>query len=166
LVRLELRAPQPMLPMRFFRSRAFSAGNAAVFFLFASLFGAVFFFAQFMETGLGSGPLEAGLQLATWTATLFLVAPVAGALTDKLGERPLLVGGLGLQAIGMACVALIAEPGVAYATMIPALVVAGVGASMATPRPPPQSSAPSRRRRSARPRAPTGCCGSSVGSSA
>ena len=37
--------------MRFFRSRAFSAGNAAIFFTFASLFGAVFFFAQFLQTG-------------------------------------------------------------------------------------------------------------------
>jgi EmrB/QacA subfamily drug resistance transporter len=129
----ELRADQPMLPMRFFRSRAFSSGNASVFFLFASLFGAVFFFAQFMQTGLGSAPLEAGLQLAPWTATLFVVAPIAGALSDKLGERPLLVGGLGLQAIGMAWFALIAEPGVAYATMVPALVVAGIGASMAIP---------------------------------
>jgi EmrB/QacA subfamily drug resistance transporter len=129
----ELRAPQPMLPIRFFRSRAFSSGNAGVFFLFASLFGAVFFFAQFMQTGLGSGPLEAGLQLAPWTATLFVVAPIAGALADKLGERPLLAGGLGLQAIGMAWIALIAEPGVAYVTMIPALIVAGTGASMAIP---------------------------------
>ena len=47
----ELRAREPMLPMRFFRSRAFSAGNAAIFFTFASLFGAVFFFAQLLQTG-------------------------------------------------------------------------------------------------------------------
>ena len=45
------RAREPMLPMRFFRSRAFSAGNAAIFFTFASLFGAVFFFAQLLQTG-------------------------------------------------------------------------------------------------------------------
>jgi hypothetical protein len=49
---------QPMLPMCF-RSRAFSSGNAGVFFLFASLFGAVFFLAQFLQTGLGYGPLDA-----------------------------------------------------------------------------------------------------------
>src|ERR687892_2193717 len=73
----ELRAREPMLPMRFFRSRAFSSGNAGVFFLFAALFGAVFFFAQFLQIGLGHGPLEAGLRLAPWTAALFVVAPVA-----------------------------------------------------------------------------------------
>ena len=54
----ELRARAPMLPMRFFGSRAFSGGNAATFFLFASLFGGVFFFAQFLQIGLGHGPLE------------------------------------------------------------------------------------------------------------
>jgi EmrB/QacA subfamily drug resistance transporter len=129
----ELRAREPMLPMRFFRSRAFSSGNAAVFFLFASLFGAVFFVAQFLQTGLGHGPLEAGLLLGPWTGTLFVVAPIAGALSDRIGERPLLVGGLALQAAGMAWIALIAEPGLAYREMIAPLIVAGVGASMAIP---------------------------------
>ncbi|HYH89987.1 MAG TPA: MFS transporter [Solirubrobacteraceae bacterium] len=129
----ELRAREPMLPMRFFRSRAFSSGNAAVFFLFASLFGAVFFLAQFLQTGLGQGPLEAALRLGPWTGTLFVVAPIAGALADRIGERPLLVGGLALQAAGMAWIALIAEPGLAYGELIAPLVVAGIGASMAIP---------------------------------
>jgi len=129
----ELRAREPMLPMRFFRSRAFSSGNAGVFFLFASLFGAVFFLAQFLQTGLGHGPLGAGLLLAPWTGTLFVVAPIAGALVDRIGERPLLVGGLVLQAVGMAWIALIAEPGLAYGELIGPLVVAGIGASMAIP---------------------------------
>jgi EmrB/QacA subfamily drug resistance transporter len=129
----ELRSREPMLPMRFFRSRAFSAGNAGVFFLFASLFGAVFFLAQFLQTGLGNSPLEAALRLGPWTGTLFVVAPIAGALADRVGERPLLVGGLALQAAGMAWIALIAEPGLAYGEMIAPLVVAGIGASMAIP---------------------------------
>ena len=71
----ERRAPEPMLPLRLFRARAFSAGNAAIFFTFASLFAAVFFFAQFLQTGLGNDPLEAGLMLLPWTLTLFFVAP-------------------------------------------------------------------------------------------
>ena len=64
-----------MLPMRFFRSRAFTAGNVAIFFSVAALFGAVFFLAQFLQTGLGYGPLGAGLRLLPWTVTLFFVAP-------------------------------------------------------------------------------------------
>src|SRR5919106_1167483 len=129
----ELRAQAPMLPMRFFRSRAFSSGNAASFFLFASLFGGVFFFAQFLQIGLGHGPLDAGLRIVPWTATLFVVAPIAGALADRIGERPLMVAGLSLQAIGLGWVALVAEPGVAYGQLVVPMIVAGIGASMGIP---------------------------------
>jgi EmrB/QacA subfamily drug resistance transporter len=129
----ERRAREPMLPMRFFRSRAFSAGNAAIFFTFASLFSAVFFFAQLLQTVLGYGPLDTGLRLIPWTATFLTVAPLAGALADRIGERPLMVTGLSLQAIGMAWVALIAEPGMAYAQLLAPFIVAGVGVSMAIP---------------------------------
>ncbi len=129
----ELRAPEPMLPMRFFRSRAFSAGNAAIFFTFAALFSAVFFFAQLLQTGLGYSPLETGLRLMPWTITFILIAPIAGALADRIGERPLMVAGLLIQAVGMAWVALIAEPGLAYSELVVPFVVAGIGVSMAIP---------------------------------
>ncbi|MDB5076971.1 MAG: drug resistance transporter, EmrB/QacA subfamily, partial [Chloroflexi bacterium] len=129
----ELRAREPMLPMRFFRSSAFSAGNAANLLSFASLFGALFFFAQFLQTTHGYKPLDAGLRLLPWTATLFIVAPIAGSLVNRLGERPLMVGGLLLQAVGMAWIALIATPHVAYAALVAPLIVAGIGISMAMP---------------------------------
>jgi EmrB/QacA subfamily drug resistance transporter len=129
----ELRTREPMLPMRFFRSRAFTAGNAATFFLFAALFGAVFFFAQFLQTSLGNDPLEAGLRLMPWTATLFVIAPIAGALADRIGERPLVVGGLALQAVGLAWLAVIAEPGLPFTEMLAPSIVTGVGASAAIP---------------------------------
>jgi EmrB/QacA subfamily drug resistance transporter len=129
----ELRAREPMLPMRFFRSRAFSAGNAAIFFTFASLFGTVFFYAQLLQTGLGYGPLGAGLRLLPYTATFMTVAPIAGALADRIGERPLLVAGLSLQTVGMAWLALIAKPELAYSHMLAPFIIAGVGVSMAIP---------------------------------
>jgi MFS family permease len=129
----ELRAAAPMLPMRFFRSRAFSAGNAAIFCAVGSLFGAVFFMSQFLQAGLGYGPLGAGLRMLPWTATLFFVAPVAGKLVDRFGERPFLVAGPLLQAAGIGWIALIADAGMDYAQMIAPLVVAGVGISMSFP---------------------------------
>jgi EmrB/QacA subfamily drug resistance transporter len=129
----QLRARQPMLPMRFFHSRGFSAGNAAIFFTFATLFGGVFFFAQLLQTTLGYGPLDAGLRLMAWTITFITVAPVAGALADRFGERPFLAGGLTLQAAGFAWIALIAEPGLSYSELILPFVVAGIGVSMAIP---------------------------------
>ncbi|MFC5728160.1 MULTISPECIES: MFS transporter [Nocardioides] len=129
----ENRVSNPMLPMRFFRSRAFSAGNTAVFLTFASLFIAVFFLAQFLQIVQGHGPLDAGLRLLPWTATLFFCAPVAGALVDRIGERPLLVTGLSLQAVGLAWVAVAAAPETSYGALVLPLVVAGAGASMAMP---------------------------------
>jgi EmrB/QacA subfamily drug resistance transporter len=129
----ELRTGEPMVPMRLFRSRAFSAGNAAGFFMFGTLYGAVFFMAQFLQTAQGHGPLGAALRLLPWTATLFVVAPIAGALVNRIGERPLIVGGLFLQAVGMAWIALIAAPDLAFAQLVVPLIVAGAGASTAMP---------------------------------
>jgi EmrB/QacA subfamily drug resistance transporter len=129
----ERHAAEPMLPPALFRARAFSAGNAASFFMFATLFGAAFFIAQFFQVAQGDGPLEAGVRMLPWTATLFVVAPAAGAIIGRLGERPLLAGGVLLQAIGMGWIALIASPGVAYAALVAPLVLAGAGASMVIP---------------------------------
>jgi EmrB/QacA subfamily drug resistance transporter len=127
------RAPQPMLPLAMFRSRAFSAGNAASFFAVASLFCGVFFISQFMQTALGSGPLEAGLRLLPWTGTLFFTAPIAGALVDRLGERPFLIAGPLMQAVGMAWIGLIAGPDTDYVQFVPPMIIAGVGVSMSFP---------------------------------
>ena len=129
----ELRAAEPMVPMRFFRSRSFSAGNAAIFLTFASLFGAVFFFAQMLQTALGYGPLDAGLRLMPWTVTFITVAPLVGNLVDRFGERPFMVGGLTLQALGMGWIALIADSGLTYSEFVLPSIVAGVGVSMAIP---------------------------------
>jgi len=129
----ELRAPEPMLPMRFFRSRAFSAGNAAIFCTLGSLFSCVFFFPQLLQTGMGNDPLHTGLKLIPWTATFITVAPIAGALADRIGERPLMTVGLALQATGTTWLALIATPGMAYSRVLGPFIVAGVGISMAIP---------------------------------
>ena len=129
----EARAREPMLPLRFFRSRGFSAGNAAIFFTFASLFVGVFFFAQLLQTSLGYSPLAAGVRLLPWTATFLTVAPIAGALADRIGERPLMVAGLLLEAAGLAWIALIAGPDLTYSSLLVPFIVAGVGVSMAIP---------------------------------
>ena len=129
----ELRARAPMVPMRLFRSRAFSSGNVAGFLLSGSLQGTVFFLAQFLQTAQGYGPLGAGLRLLPWTAALFVVAPMAGAMMNRTGERPLLAGGLLLQAVGMAWIGRIAGPAVPYSWLVAPLIVAGVGASLAIP---------------------------------
>ena len=129
----ELRARAPMVPMRLFRSRAFAAGIAASFLFYAAMYGVLFLLPQFLQTALGYGPLGGGLRLLPWTATLFVTAPIAGAVVNKVGERPLVVIGLLMQAIGLGWIAMIAAPSLAYSTLIAPLVLAGVGVSMAMP---------------------------------
>jgi EmrB/QacA subfamily drug resistance transporter len=132
-VRWELRAREPMLPMGFFRSRTFTAGNTAIFFVLGSLFSDVFFFPQLLQTGLHYDPLQAGLRLMVWTSTFIVVAPVVGALVDRIGERPLMVSGLLIQCGGTAWIAAIARTGLPFSHLVAPLIVAGVGISMAIP---------------------------------
>jgi EmrB/QacA subfamily drug resistance transporter len=129
----ERRTAEPMLPMRLFASRPFSSGNAGIFFMCTALYGAVFFMAQFLQIAQHDGPLDAGLRLLPWTATLFIVAPLVGARIRRVGERPFAVAGLLLQAGGMGWIALIAGPHVDYWRLVAPLVIAGCGVSMAMP---------------------------------
>jgi len=129
----ELRTRAPMLPMRLFASRGFSAGNAAVFLWNASLTGAIFFMAQFQQASLGQDPLGAGLRLLPWGAAPFLIAPWTGRLADRIGERPLVVSGLLLQAAGFAWIAAVASPQVAYPALLAPMVISGTGIALALP---------------------------------
>ena len=126
----ELRARQPMLPMHLFRSRGFTMVNVASLLMFFGMFGSIFLLAQFLQVVQGYSPLEAGLRTLPWTGMPVLIAPVAGALSDRIGGRPLLATGLALQAIGLGWLAAVASPTVPYATLVPAFVVAGVGMSL------------------------------------
>ena len=129
----ELRAAEPMVPLRLFRSRAYAAGNAACLCVFAVLFGLVFFMAQFLQTGLGYDPLGAGLRLAPGWATLMLIAPFAGTLIRRFGERALIAGGLTAFAGALIWIALIARTGLPYPELIAPLLLAGCGVSLAIP---------------------------------
>ncbi|MEO3787863.1 DHA2 family efflux MFS transporter permease subunit [Actinocorallia sp. B10E7] len=126
----ELRAEQPMLPMRLFRSRAFSAANAASLLMFAGMFGSIFLLTQFLQTALGYSPTEAGLRMLPWTGMPMLVAPIAGLLSDRFGGRPVITAGLALQALGLGLFALVVATDVAYSVQLPALIVSGVGMSL------------------------------------
>jgi len=129
----EHRAAEPMLPLRLFRSRTFSAANVSAFLTSGAIFSAAFLTVQYFQLGMGYSPLATGVRLLPWTATPMLVAPAAGTLADRIGPRPLLVTGLALQAAGLFWVADIAAVGASYAQFVMPLVIAGVGVSMALP---------------------------------
>jgi EmrB/QacA subfamily drug resistance transporter len=126
----ELRAREPMLPMRFFRDRAFAAANGASLFMYFGMFGSIFLLTQFFQTAQGYSPLESGLRVLPWTAMPMLVAPIAGALSDRIGGRPIMATGLALQAIGLGWIAAVSTATVGYASLVGPFVLSGVGMAM------------------------------------
>jgi EmrB/QacA subfamily drug resistance transporter len=126
----ELRAPHPMLPMRFFRSRAFAAANGVGFIMSFGVFGSIFLLAPFLQVTQGLSPLEAGIRTLPWTAMPMLVAPVAGILSDRIGSRPLMATGLALQAIAMAWLAAVSTTTVPYAELVLPFILTGAGMAL------------------------------------
>jgi nitrate/nitrite transporter NarK len=126
----ETRTATPMLPMRFFRNRAFAATNGVSLAMFFGAFGSIFLLAQFFQVAQGYSPLEAGLRTLPWTAMPIFVAPVAGILSDRIGSRPLMAAGLALQAAGLSWIAIVTEPTAAYALFVPGFVMTGSGMAM------------------------------------
>jgi EmrB/QacA subfamily drug resistance transporter len=126
----ERRASAPMLPMRFFRNRAFAATNGVSLAMFFGAFGSIFLLAQFFQVAQDYSPLEAGIRTLPWTAMPIFVAPVAGILSDRVGARPLMAMGLALQAVALAWLALVSEPSVAYGALVPGFVMAGTGMAL------------------------------------
>jgi EmrB/QacA subfamily drug resistance transporter len=129
----ERRAPAPLLELALFRDRTFASVNAVSFFMYAGLFGALFLMAQFFQTCLGYSPVGAGVRLLAWSMPPMFIAPVAGVLADRYGNRPFMALGLTLQALGLGWVALIASPHVGYAQVGVALTIAGIGTSFCFP---------------------------------
>ena len=126
----ELRAPEPMLPMRFFRSRGFTSTNIVSFAMFFGVFGSIFYLSQFFQTGQGYSPFESGLRTLPFTGMPIFVAPIAGILSDKIGPRPLMATGLTLQAIGISWLAAVSTPTVPYSDLIFPFIICGTGMSL------------------------------------
>src|SRR6478609_1057972 len=123
----EARHTHPMLPMSFFRSRAFSAANAVSLLMYFGMFGSVFLLAQFFQVAQGYSPFQAGLRTLPWTGMPIIVAPIAGILADRIGGRPILATGMALQAVALGWLAAIVTPTVAYEAMVVPFILAGVG---------------------------------------
>ncbi|MFC8431627.1 MFS transporter [Streptomyces sp. NPDC057253] len=124
------RAKNPMLPMRLFRSRAFSGINAASLLMFLGMFGSIFLLSQYMQGVLGYSPTEAGLRMLPWTGMPMLVAPIAGILSDRIGGRPVVATGLFFQAAGLAYLASVVTVDASYGSQLPGLVLSGIGMAL------------------------------------
>jgi EmrB/QacA subfamily drug resistance transporter len=129
----EHRAAQPMVPPRLFASREFAIGNVTTFLLHGATFAAAFFITQEFQLARGYSPLGTGLRLLPFFATPMVVSPIAGALSDRIGCRRIMVTGLALQALGFVWVAARGSLATSWIELAVALLVAGIGLSMALP---------------------------------
>lgn len=126
----ERRAAAPMLPLRFFGSRGFSATSGVSFVMFFGAFGSIFLLSQYFQTAQGYSPFEAGLRTLPWTGMPMLVAPIAGLLSDRIGSRPLMATGLALQAGALAWLSTLLEPSTPYGDVVIPFVMAGTGMAL------------------------------------
>ena len=126
----ELRTAEPMLPMRFFQNRVFTLANVASLLMFFGMFGSIFLLSQFFQTVQGYSPFGSGLRILPWTIMPMFVAPIAGALSDRIGGARLMGIGLTLQAGGLASLAAISTPTTPYWHLVVPFMVSGIGMAM------------------------------------
>ena len=125
-VAIERRSPVPMVDFAFFRSRQFVGANAVAFMVTFAMFGMFFFLALYMQNVLGYSPLETGVRFLPTTLVVMVAGPVAGRLTDRVGPRWLMTGGLVLVAASLAWQSRI-DVDTTYGYLLPAFMVMGLG---------------------------------------
>ena len=126
----ERRSPNPMLPLAMFSSRQFTAANLVTFVVYAALSGVFFLLVAFLQISLGYSPLAAGAASLPVTALMLLFSARSGAMAQRIGARvPLTIGPL-VIALGMLLMTRI-QPGDSYvSSVLPAVVVFGLGLTL------------------------------------
>lgn len=100
--RLELRPEKSLIGLDIFRIRDFAPRLLAMFMMFAALSGALILVPFFLQDVRGLSPKEVGLYLTLLPITMFVAAPLAGRISDRIGYRLLTFGGMILFAVGLA----------------------------------------------------------------
>ncbi|HLY67705.1 MAG TPA: MFS transporter, partial [Chloroflexota bacterium] len=132
-IQLERKTPRPLLDFELFRNRLFSAGIVSGLMSYAVLFGMLFLMPFYLQRVRGHDPVTTGLLLTAVPLAIVVLAPLSGALTDRVGSRWPTVLGMGIAALALSALAL---PGAATAppgTTVRTLVVFGVGLGLFTP---------------------------------
>ncbi|MFE4748824.1 MFS transporter [Streptomyces mirabilis] len=123
----EARVPEPMLPLSFYRVRAFTLTNVVSAAMYFGVFGSLFLLAQYLQIVPQRTPFEAGVRTLAWTLMPMFVAPVAGLLSDRVGGGRLMALGLFLQGVGLGWINVVADVDTPYSSLVAPMIVAGVG---------------------------------------
>lgn len=123
----------PLVPMRLFASRDFAVGNLTTFLMSGAIFAAGALVTEEFQLARHFSPVSAGLRLLPFFGAPMVISPIAGALSDRVGRRPIMVAGLTLQTIGFVWVAWGGSLNTSWIVLVLALLVGGVGISMALP---------------------------------
>jgi EmrB/QacA subfamily drug resistance transporter len=126
---IEPRAREPMVDFSLFRSKTFLGANAVGFIVSFSMLAMFFFLALYMQNILGYSAVEAGIRFLPSTLMIVLVAPLSGRLSDRIGPRPLMVGGLSLTAFSLFLQTRI-DVDTGYGLLLPAFVLMGIGIAL------------------------------------
>ncbi len=132
-LRWESSVPEPMVPIRLLAVRDFAVGNVTTFLMSGAIFAGGLLVTEEFQLARHYSPVGAGLRLLPFFATPMLVSPMAGALSDRVGRRPIIVVGLSLLTAGFVWVAWRGSLHTSWIELVIALLIAGVGISMALP---------------------------------
>jgi len=129
----ERSAREPMVPLRLFADRDFALGNLTTFLMSGAIFAGGLLVTEEFQLARHFSPVGSGLRLLPFFATPMLVSPAAGALSDRIGRRPIIVVGLSMLTAGFVWVAWRGSLDTSWIELVIALLIAGVGISMALP---------------------------------
>ncbi|MBB4774759.1 MFS transporter [Actinomadura livida] len=132
-IQWERRCADPMIPLAMFRDRSFAGGCASSFAIGAGIYGTAFMFTQYLQLVVGEDSIGVGVRLLPWVALAPLIAPLAGLLADRLGERPIIAVALTLFAGAFFAIGVLVTSGRSYTTLVVPLVIAGIGVAAAMP---------------------------------
>jgi EmrB/QacA subfamily drug resistance transporter len=129
----ELKNPHALMPLRFFRIPAFSAGNTVAFSISLGMFATFFFLTIYMQTIHGYSPFQAGAAFLPMTGMIIVTAPNAGKYASTHGSRAPMTYGLCLAGGGLVLLGLLLTPTTSYWLMFPIFLAMGhgMGATMA-----------------------------------
>ncbi len=97
----ELRVDHPLIDLRVFSSRSFSAASGSVTVTFFALFGSLFVFTQYLQLVHGYSPLSAGVRALPFAFAMGAVSPLSPILAKRLGNRTVIPAGLALMGLGL-----------------------------------------------------------------